>query len=109
MSTARLAHAMNAASSLNDTRKPPAKPAVRRLRLMMQHADKIKFHNAIVDLANAHHRIAKAMSIIANELCRGECKDITEESAKAILNRLPCRDTDEQEAAVEVFLQKWFS
>jgi hypothetical protein len=49
------------------------------------------------------------MSIIANELCRGECKDITEESAKAILNRLPCRDTDEQEAAVEVFLQKWFS
>ena len=75
----------------------------------MQHADKIKFHNAIVDLANAHHRIAKSMSILANELSRGECKDITEDSAKGILNRLPCRDTDKEEAAVEVFLQRWYS
>jgi hypothetical protein len=75
----------------------------------MQHADKIKFHNAIVDLANAHNRISKALNVIAAELCRGECKEITEESAKAILNRLPSRDTDEQEAAVEVFLQRFFS
>ena len=75
----------------------------------MEHADKIKFHNAIVDLANAHDRISRSLNAIAAELCRGECKDITEESAKAILNRLPCRDTNEQEAAVEVFLQRFFS
>ena len=75
----------------------------------MNHAEKIGFHNAVVNLANVHLRIAKSMSAMANELCRGECKDITEESAKAILNRLPSRDTDEQEAAVEVFMQRFFS
>ena len=75
----------------------------------MTHQDKVRFHNAIVDLANRYGDIAKALSKFAVQLCKGECKDITEERAKHILNQLPVRDVDKQEAAVEYWLQRFFS
>lgn len=75
----------------------------------LTHQEKIRFHNAIVNLSNRYEEIGKALRRFAIELCKGECKDITEERAKEILNRLPARDVDEQEAAVEYWLQRFFS
>lgn len=75
----------------------------------LTHQEKIRFHNAIVNLSNRYEEIGKALIRVAIELSKCECKDITEERAKEILNRLPARNVDEQEAAVEYWLQRFFS
>lgn len=75
----------------------------------MKHEEKIQFHNAITDLANRYAAISDGMKIVARELSRQECCSLTDDKAMDILNRLPCRDTDEDEAKVELFLQRFFS
>jgi hypothetical protein len=74
----------------------------------MTNEDKIKFHNAIANLANKYYLISEALDDVFKELSLSSGV-LTEEFAKHILNSLPARDTDEEEAAVEVFMQRFFS
>jgi hypothetical protein len=77
--------------------------------MKITHEDKIAFHNAIVGMASRYAEIAGGFKGIASELCGQECKDLTEQRMREILDSLPSCDVDKEEAAVEVFLQRFFS
>ncbi len=75
----------------------------------MTHSEKIKFWNAVVDLANRYHEISRRMTEVLRPIDRMECMHITPQLAKSILNNLPNTDTESEESQVEVFKQKFFS
>ncbi len=75
----------------------------------MTHEAKINFHNAIVNLSNRYHEIAKQMAVHAKTLCKMECRDITPELAIQILNTMPDTSVDAEEKAVEFWKQTFFS
>jgi len=75
----------------------------------MNNVDRIRFSNAIVSQARRYNEIASALMLHAKSAVALEVGELTEEKCIEILNSLPCRDVDDVEAEVEVFLQRFFS
>lgn len=76
---------------------------------VISHRDKIDFVNAVVDLVNRYSEIAAKLNKWAKPLTKQECKDVTIEQMKQMLDKLPTRDATEAEEAIEEFMERFFS
>lgn len=76
---------------------------------MMDVNDTLSFRSAVSRLWWKHRQICEAIEIAMNCIPIVDRPVLSLAKAKAILNNLGDRDTEQEEQAIESYLQRWYS